>query len=60
MQVLHPTVLAAAIVAVVSTAAPAQAITFGEPDGELHPNVGTLMTDYDPDSQVSRASAPER
>src|SRR5918995_7026216 len=28
----------------------AQAITFGEPDGERHPNVGALVTDWNPDS----------
>ena len=50
MSVLRPTVLAAAIVAVVTTASPAQAITFGQPDGDRHPNVGTLVTDYDPNS----------
>ena len=50
MHLLRPTVLVAAIVAVVSAAAPAQAITFGAPDGGLHPNVGTLLTDYDPGS----------
>jgi secreted trypsin-like serine protease len=29
---------------------PASAITFGQPDGTLHPNVGALLADYDPDS----------
>jgi hypothetical protein len=28
----------------------ANAITFGLPDGNLHPNVGALLADYDPDS----------
>jgi secreted trypsin-like serine protease len=28
----------------------ARAITFGQPDGNLHPNVGALLADYDPDS----------
>jgi hypothetical protein len=30
--------------------APATAITFGQPDGNLHPNVGALLADYDPES----------
>ena len=50
MHFLRSTVLAAVVVAVASTAGPAQAITFGQADGALHPNVGTLLTDYDPDS----------
>lgn len=29
---------------------PAQAITFGQPDGNLHPNVGALLADWDPES----------
>jgi len=28
---------------------PAGAITFGQPDGNRHPNVGALLADYDPD-----------
>jgi secreted trypsin-like serine protease len=28
----------------------ANAITFGQPDGNLHPNVGALVADWDPDS----------
>jgi secreted trypsin-like serine protease len=28
----------------------AGAITFGQPDGNLHPNVGALVADWDPDS----------
>jgi hypothetical protein len=32
------------------TVGAAQAITFGQPDGNLHPNVGTLVADWDPDS----------
>ena len=31
-------------------AAPASAITFGKPDGNLHPNVGALLADYDDES----------
>jgi len=31
-------------------AVPAGAITFGQPDGSLHPQVGALLADYDPDS----------
>jgi secreted trypsin-like serine protease len=42
-------VLAALGVALVATG-PAGAITFGKPDGNLHPNVGALLADYDPDS----------
>jgi secreted trypsin-like serine protease len=40
------TALAAALVLAVG---PASAITFGQPDGNLHPNVGALLADYDPD-----------
>lgn len=40
--------LACATAAVV--AATANAITFGEPDGTRHPNVGALVGDYNPDS----------
>jgi hypothetical protein len=29
---------------------PAGAITFGQPDGNRHPNVGALLADFDPDS----------
>jgi secreted trypsin-like serine protease len=29
---------------------PAGAITFGQPDGNRHPNVGALLADWDPDS----------
>ena len=50
MRFSRPTLLAGAVLAVGVTAVPAQAITFGQPDGERHPNVGTLLTDYDPDS----------
>ena len=32
------------------TVGAAQAITFGQPDGDLHPNVGALVADWDPDS----------
>jgi hypothetical protein len=28
----------------------AGAITFGQPDGDRHPNVGALLADWDPDS----------
>ena len=43
--------LAAALLAVLAGAASvAQAITFGEPDGTRHPNVGGLVTDWNPDS----------
>jgi secreted trypsin-like serine protease len=30
--------------------APASAITFGQPDGNLHPNVGALLADWDDES----------
>jgi secreted trypsin-like serine protease len=40
--------LACAAAAVV--AATANAITFGEPDGTRHPNVGALVADWNPDS----------
>jgi hypothetical protein len=44
--------LAATILAAVTVAGggPAGAITFGQPDGNRHPNVGALLADYDPDS----------
>ena len=41
----------AAIVAILAMAAgPAGAITFGKPDGNLHPNVGALLADWDEES----------
>lgn len=40
--------LAASLAAVVSGAA--NAITFGEPDGNRHPNVGALVTNWNPNS----------
>lgn len=40
--------LAFVIAAVVATTA--SAITFGEPDGNRHPNVGALVADWNPDS----------
>lgn len=36
-----------AVLAVAAAAAPAGAITFGQPDGNLHPNVGALLADHD-------------
>jgi hypothetical protein len=38
----------------------ASAITFGQPDGTRHPNVGALLADYDPGSpaRISSAQAP--
>lgn len=36
--------------AVLVAAAPGSAITFGKPDGNLHPYVGALLADYDPES----------
>lgn len=47
MHVFRPAMLVAATIALVTTAAPAHAITFGRPDGDLHPNVGTLLNDLD-------------
>ena len=38
------------LVSLVLTVGPAQAITFGQPDGNRHPNVGALLADWDPDS----------
>jgi hypothetical protein len=40
----------AALIALAIAASPAGAITFGQPDGSLHPEVGALLADYDPDS----------
>jgi hypothetical protein len=42
--------LAALLGALALGAGPAGAITFGKPDGNLHPNVGALLADWDPDS----------
>jgi secreted trypsin-like serine protease len=44
------TVVLVAMASLVLTIGPAGAITFGQPDGNLHPNVGALLADYDPDS----------
>jgi secreted trypsin-like serine protease len=41
---------AAALLAVLMGASAANAITFGTPDGTLHPNVGALLADYDEES----------
>jgi hypothetical protein len=43
-------VLAAVLTTMVVTVVPAQAITFGEPDGNTHRNVGALIADWDPDN----------
>jgi Trypsin len=40
--------LAAAVAASLAVASPAGAITFGQLDGNAHPNVGALFADYDP------------
>jgi secreted trypsin-like serine protease len=37
---------ALAVIAAVSVAAPASAITYGHPDGNRHPNVGGLLADH--------------
>ena len=44
------TVVLVAVVSLVLSVGSAGAITFGQPDGNLHPNVGALLADYDPDS----------
>ena len=38
------------VAALLLPAATANAITFGQPDGNLHPNVGALVADWDLDS----------
>lgn len=38
------------LASLVLTVGAAHAITFGQPDGDLHPNVGALLADHDPDS----------
>lgn len=47
MRALALVAVAAATLFVVG---PASAITFGQPDGGLHPEVGALLADYDPGS----------
>src|SRR5215218_4483119 len=44
------TLIAALAATLALAAAPAGAITFGQPDGNLHPNVGALLADWDPES----------
>ena len=44
------TVVVLAMAGLVLSVGPAGAITFGQPDGTRHPNVGALLADYDPDS----------
>jgi secreted trypsin-like serine protease len=43
-------VVVLAVASLVMSIGPAGAITFGQPDGNRHPNVGALLADYDPDS----------
>ena len=43
-------VLGFTMLLVLASAGPANAITFGHPDGGRHPNVGALLADYDSDS----------
>ena len=43
-------VLLLVVMTLALTVGAAQAITFGQPDGNLHPNVGALVADWDPDS----------
>ena len=38
------------LASLVLTVGAAHTITFGQPDGDLHPNVGALLADHDPDS----------
>jgi secreted trypsin-like serine protease len=44
------TVMVLAMAGLVLSVGPAGAITFGQPDGTRHPNVGALLADTDPDS----------
>ena len=44
------TVVLLAVASLVLSVGPASAITFGQPDGNQHPNVGALLADWDPDS----------
>lgn len=44
------TVLLLLVMTLALTVGAAHAITFGQPDGNLHPNVGALVADWDPDS----------
>jgi hypothetical protein len=44
------TAVLVAVAGLVLSIGPAGAITFGQPDGNLHPNVGAVLADYDPDS----------
>src|SRR5919199_1082854 len=46
----HLSFIVALAAAFVVAAQPAGAITFGQPDGNLHPEVGALLADWDPDS----------
>jgi hypothetical protein len=43
-------VLAAVLTTMLVTVVPVRAITFGEPDGNTHRNVGALIAEWDPDS----------
>jgi hypothetical protein len=44
------TVVALACLTPALIAVTAKAITFGQPDGTRHPNVGALVADWNPDS----------
>jgi secreted trypsin-like serine protease len=44
------TVVLLVLMTLALTVGAARAITFGQPDGTRHPNVGALLADYDPDS----------
>src|SRR3990172_11011656 len=39
--------VASAVLLAAVTVSPAQAITYGQPDGELHPNAGALVGTFD-------------
>lgn len=43
-----PSVLVASMCIGLSTASPSGAIVFGQPDGDLHPNVGTMVVEWEP------------
>jgi hypothetical protein len=44
------TLVLLAVASLVLSIGPAGGITFGQPDGNRHPNVGALLADWDPDS----------
>jgi hypothetical protein len=50
MRRATPVAVVAALGVLVLGALPASGITFGQLDGNLHPNTGALLADWDPDS----------